>query len=95
MEVAAAGRPAILVPYPHATADHQSANARWMEAGGAAIVISDAELTPERLRAEATALLADPERLARMAAAASELARPDAAERIAGEVLAAAGGADR
>jgi UDP-N-acetylglucosamine--N-acetylmuramyl-(pentapeptide) pyrophosphoryl-undecaprenol N-acetylglucosamine transferase len=91
MEVAAAGRPAILVPYPHATADHQSANARWMEAGGAAVVISDAELTPERLRAEATALLADPERLARMAAAAGELARPDAAERIAGEVLAAAG----
>jgi UDP-N-acetylglucosamine--N-acetylmuramyl-(pentapeptide) pyrophosphoryl-undecaprenol N-acetylglucosamine transferase len=91
MEVAAAGRPAILVPYPHATADHQSANARWMEAGGAAVVISDAELTPERLRAEATALLADPERMARMAAAAGELARPDAAERIAGEVLAAAG----
>ena len=93
MEVAAAGRPAILVPYPHATADHQSANARWMEAGGAAVVISDAELTPERLRAEATALLADPERLARMAAAAGDLARPDAAERIAGEVLAAAGAA--
>ena len=91
MEVAAAGRPAILVPYPHATADHQSANARWMEAGGAAIVITDAELTPERLRAEATALLADPERLARMAAAAGDLARPDAAERIAAEVLAAAG----
>ncbi len=91
MELAAAGRPAILVPYPHATADHQSANARWMEAGGAAIVIGDAELSPERLSAEATALLADPERLARMAAAARELARPDAAERIAGEVLAAAG----
>ena len=90
MEVAAAGRPAILVPYPHATADHQSANARWMESGGAAIVIPDAELTPERLGAEASALLADPARLGRMATAARELARPDAAERIAAEVLQAA-----
>ena len=90
MEVAAAGRPAILVPYPHATADHQTANARWMESGGAAIVIPDAELTPERLAAEASALLEDPARLARMSAAARGLARPDAAERIASEVLEAA-----
>ena len=58
-----------------------------MESGGAAIVIPDAELTPERLGAEATALLADPARLGRMATAARELARPDAAERIAAEVL--------
>lgn len=90
MELAAAGRPAILVPYPHATADHQTANARWMESGGAAIVIPDAELTPERLGAEAEGLLADPARLAQMAAASRALARPDAAERIAAELLAAA-----
>jgi len=92
MEIAAAGRPAILVPYPHATADHQSANARWMESGGAAIVIADDELTPQRLAAEAGPLLADPELRGRMAAASRRLARPDAAERIAEEVLAAAAG---
>lgn len=91
MEVAAAGRPAILVPYPHATADHQATNARWMESGGAAIVIPDERLTPELLGSEAGALLADPARLSRMASAARSLARPDAAEAIAGEVLAAAG----
>jgi UDP-N-acetylglucosamine--N-acetylmuramyl-(pentapeptide) pyrophosphoryl-undecaprenol N-acetylglucosamine transferase len=91
MEIAAAGRPAILVPYPHATADHQSANAAWMESGGAAVVIPDDQLTPDRLASEATALLEDPARLDQMAAASRALARPDAAERIAGEVLAAAG----
>ena len=89
MEIAAAGRPALLIPYPDATADHQSANAAWMEAGGAALVIEDAELTAERLRTEAGALLADPARLAVMASASRALAKPDAAERIAAEVLAA------
>ncbi len=88
-EIAAAGRPAILVPYPHATADHQSENARWMERGGAAIVIPDAELTADRLRAAAMDLLADPGRLGEMSRASRSLARPDAAERVAGEVLAA------
>jgi UDP-N-acetylglucosamine--N-acetylmuramyl-(pentapeptide) pyrophosphoryl-undecaprenol N-acetylglucosamine transferase len=92
MEIAAAGRPAILVPYPHATGDHQSANAAWMADGGAAVVIADSDLTPERLLAEATALLDDPERLERMARASAALGRPDAADRIAAEVLAAAGG---
>ncbi|MGG7380578.1 UDP-N-acetylglucosamine--N-acetylmuramyl-(pentapeptide) pyrophosphoryl-undecaprenol N-acetylglucosamine transferase, partial [Escherichia coli] len=65
-EVAAHGRPAILVPYPHATADHQTQNARWMADRGAAVVIADAELTPQRLRAEVDALMADPERLRAM-----------------------------
>ena len=51
-EIAAHGRPAILVPYPHASADHQSANARWMEQAGAAVVVPDAELTPARLASE-------------------------------------------
>ncbi len=90
-EVAAAGRPAILVPFPHATAGHQHTNARWMADAGAAVTIDDAELTPERLAAAAGELLGDPERLERMAAASLALARPDAAERIAAEVLAAAG----
>jgi UDP-N-acetylglucosamine--N-acetylmuramyl-(pentapeptide) pyrophosphoryl-undecaprenol N-acetylglucosamine transferase len=90
-EVAAAGRPAILVPYPHATADHQSANAAWMAQAGAATVIADAELDPGRLAAEVEGLFGDPEKLAAMAAASHGLARPDAAQRIADEVLAAAG----
>src|SRR4051794_17408353 len=89
-EVAAHGRPAILVPYPHATADHQTANARWMAAGGAAIVIPDDELTAGRLRAEVDALLADAPRLEAMGRASAALARPDAAQRIAAELLAAA-----
>lgn len=90
-EIAAHGRPAILVPYPHATADHQSANARWMADGGAAVVVPDGELTPQRLRAEVDALMGDPERLRAMGRAAAALARPDAAQRIAAELLAAAG----
>jgi UDP-N-acetylglucosamine--N-acetylmuramyl-(pentapeptide) pyrophosphoryl-undecaprenol N-acetylglucosamine transferase len=89
-EVAAHGRPAILIPYPAAAADHQTANARWMADGGAAVVIRDADLTAERLRHEVDTLLADPDRLATMAAASAALARPDAAREIASEVLAAA-----
>jgi UDP-N-acetylglucosamine--N-acetylmuramyl-(pentapeptide) pyrophosphoryl-undecaprenol N-acetylglucosamine transferase len=89
-EVAAAGLPSILVPYPHASADHQTGNARWMEEGGAAVVVRDAELDAERLSAEVRALLADPGRLERMGEAASALSRPDAAERIAAGILDAA-----
>jgi UDP-N-acetylglucosamine--N-acetylmuramyl-(pentapeptide) pyrophosphoryl-undecaprenol N-acetylglucosamine transferase len=89
-EIAAHGRPAILVPYPHATGDHQRQNARWMVEGGAAVVLSDAELTPERLRGEIEALLGDPDRLAAMGRASASIGRPDAAQRIAAEVLAAA-----
>ena len=88
-ELAAAGRPAILVPYPYATADHQRTNAKWMADAGAAVAFDDAELTPELLAREADGLLADAERLERMAAASRGLARPDAAERIAAEVLTA------
>jgi UDP-N-acetylglucosamine--N-acetylmuramyl-(pentapeptide) pyrophosphoryl-undecaprenol N-acetylglucosamine transferase len=91
-EVAAHGRAAILVPYPHASADHQTSNARWMERAGAAVVVPDAELTAARLRHEVDALLADPARLDAMARASLALARPDAAQRIAAEVLAAAAG---
>jgi len=90
-EIAAAGRPAILVPYPHASGRHQHANAEWMAAGGAAVVIEDDQLGPGRLRELATGLLGDPERLGAMAAASAALARPDAAERVAGELLAAIG----
>jgi UDP-N-acetylglucosamine--N-acetylmuramyl-(pentapeptide) pyrophosphoryl-undecaprenol N-acetylglucosamine transferase len=89
-ELAQYGLPAILIPYPHASADHQTANARWMAEAGAASILPDAELTPQRLRAEVDALLQDPERLAEMAAASRRLARPDAAAVVAREVLAAA-----
>jgi UDP-N-acetylglucosamine--N-acetylmuramyl-(pentapeptide) pyrophosphoryl-undecaprenol N-acetylglucosamine transferase len=89
-EVAAHGLPAVLVPYPHAAADHQTANARWMVDAGAAVLVPDAELTAQRLDDEVGALLNDPARLATMAAASRSLARPDAARDIAREVLAAA-----
>lgn len=90
-EITAHGKPAILVPYPHAAADHQTANARWMEQQGASIVIPDSELSAEKLRRTVDGLLADPARLRAMAAASAALARPDAAAAIAAEVLAAGG----
>jgi UDP-N-acetylglucosamine--N-acetylmuramyl-(pentapeptide) pyrophosphoryl-undecaprenol N-acetylglucosamine transferase len=89
-EVIAAGRPAILAPFPYATADHQTANAEWMRKGGAASVVLDAELSAERLGAEVTAVLGDQARLQEMATAARRMAKPDAARRIADEVLGAA-----
>jgi UDP-N-acetylglucosamine--N-acetylmuramyl-(pentapeptide) pyrophosphoryl-undecaprenol N-acetylglucosamine transferase len=89
-EVASHGLPAILVPYPHATGDHQASNARWMADAGAAIVVADEDLTAPRLRAEVDALLGDRARLAAMAAASKALARPDAAAAVAAEILAAA-----
>jgi UDP-N-acetylglucosamine--N-acetylmuramyl-(pentapeptide) pyrophosphoryl-undecaprenol N-acetylglucosamine transferase len=89
-ELAQYGLPAILVPYPYASGNHQAANARWMADHGAALVVPDAELTPQRLRAEVDALLADEPRRSAMAAASAALARPDAARDIAQEVLAAA-----
>jgi UDP-N-acetylglucosamine--N-acetylmuramyl-(pentapeptide) pyrophosphoryl-undecaprenol N-acetylglucosamine transferase len=89
-EIASHGRPAILIPYPHATADHQASNARWMADAGAAVVVPDAELTPQRLRAVVDALLGDPARLEAMAEASARLARPHAAADVAAEVLGAA-----
>jgi UDP-N-acetylglucosamine--N-acetylmuramyl-(pentapeptide) pyrophosphoryl-undecaprenol N-acetylglucosamine transferase len=89
-EIAASGTPAILVPYPHASADHQAENARWMENAGAAAVIDDGELDGGRLAREVAALFADRERLGEMARAAKGLARPDAAKEIADELLEAA-----
>jgi UDP-N-acetylglucosamine--N-acetylmuramyl-(pentapeptide) pyrophosphoryl-undecaprenol N-acetylglucosamine transferase len=90
-ELAQYGLPAVLVPYPHATADHQTANARWMEQGGAATVIADAELTPRRLRTAVDAIALDDGRFAAMAAASARLARPDAARDVARAVLEATG----
>jgi UDP-N-acetylglucosamine--N-acetylmuramyl-(pentapeptide) pyrophosphoryl-undecaprenol N-acetylglucosamine transferase len=89
-ELAQYGLPAVLIPYPSASGDHQTANARWMEEGGAATVLADAELTAPQLRTVVDAILLDPERLVTMAAAARALARPDAAADVAREVLRAA-----
>lgn len=91
-EIAAYGKPAILVPYPFAAADHQTGNARWMVDAGAAVLVPDGELDAARLGAEVDALLQDPERLTRMGQASARLARPHAAADIAAEVLAAAHG---
>jgi len=87
LELAAAGLPSVLVPYPHATADHQTGNARYMEREGAAVVVPDAELDGPRLAREVGALLAAPARLRAMAAAAERLAKPDAAATIARAAL--------
>lgn len=84
-ELAAAGVPALLVPYPYATADHQTLNARHFEEGGGAIVVSEGEL--DRVPGLVDELLADPDRLARMSKAMRLLARPDAATEIAAELV--------
>lgn len=91
-ELAQYGLPAVLVPYPHASADHQTANARWMERAGAAVVIPDAELTGTRLARCVGELVGDPARLSAMATASRKLAKPNAAADIAHEVLRAAAG---
>jgi UDP-N-acetylglucosamine--N-acetylmuramyl-(pentapeptide) pyrophosphoryl-undecaprenol N-acetylglucosamine transferase len=94
-ELAAIGRPSILVPYPHATADHQAKNAKWLSDAGAAVVVPDADLTADTLRGLVGALLSDPRRLEAMAEAARSVGRPDAAARVADEVLAIARGGRR
>jgi UDP-N-acetylglucosamine--N-acetylmuramyl-(pentapeptide) pyrophosphoryl-undecaprenol N-acetylglucosamine transferase len=82
-ELAAAGRPAILIPYPYATDDHQRHNAEAVELAGAAIVLLNEELEGNTLFDRIHELVADRARLTKMATAARRLAHPDAAERIA------------
>lgn len=89
-ELAVIGRPAILVPLPHALDQDQRANADMLEKTGGAIRIDQAAFTPERLAAEVAALAGDPERQAAMAAAARSAGAVDAAERLADLVLATA-----
>jgi UDP-N-acetylglucosamine--N-acetylmuramyl-(pentapeptide) pyrophosphoryl-undecaprenol N-acetylglucosamine transferase len=87
LELAAAGLPSLLVPYPHATADHQTGNARWMEREGAAVVVPDDELDGPRLAREVAALLGAPARLRAMSTAAERVAKSDAAATIARAAL--------
>jgi UDP-N-acetylglucosamine--N-acetylmuramyl-(pentapeptide) pyrophosphoryl-undecaprenol N-acetylglucosamine transferase len=84
-ELAAAGTPAILVPYPYATAHHQELNARYFERGGGAVVALERDLA--RVPALVDELLASPERLERMSAAMKALAKPEAADVIADELV--------
>ncbi|MCA3730901.1 MAG: undecaprenyldiphospho-muramoylpentapeptide beta-N-acetylglucosaminyltransferase [Phenylobacterium sp.] len=89
-EFAIAGRPAILVPLAVALDDDQGQNARVMAEAGGAVVAREDQLTVETMSAALVKLLGNPDRLARMAAGAASLARPDAAERLADLVEAVA-----
>jgi UDP-N-acetylglucosamine--N-acetylmuramyl-(pentapeptide) pyrophosphoryl-undecaprenol N-acetylglucosamine transferase len=94
-EVAAAGKPAIFVPFPRAADDHQRRNAEALVQAGAAVLIPEAELTSARLVKAVGELLADKKRLGEMAAAARRLARPNAAQDIAKMAASLAGVATR
>ncbi len=83
--------PSILVPYPHATADHQTSNARQIGAAARRSSCPTTSSTARAWRARSAALLGDDARLRSMGSAARELARPDAAQTIAREVLAIGG----
>ena len=81
-EITASGKPAILIPYPHAIYGHQERNARVLERAGAAVVILDQGLTGERLATAVSNLIEDPAQLRNMSACSRALGRPDAAERV-------------
>jgi UDP-N-acetylglucosamine--N-acetylmuramyl-(pentapeptide) pyrophosphoryl-undecaprenol N-acetylglucosamine transferase len=84
-ELAAAGKPSVLIPGEFATADHQAKNAEYFARSGGAIVVRESEVgrAPELIRS----LLDDPPRLAQMSEAMQKLARPDAADEVAEELL--------
>jgi UDP-N-acetylglucosamine--N-acetylmuramyl-(pentapeptide) pyrophosphoryl-undecaprenol N-acetylglucosamine transferase len=93
-EITALGKPALLIPFPYATDDHQSANARSLVEAGAALLVADDDLDGARLLKELHELLGDKEGLANMGRASLSLGRPDAAVRILARVeniLAASG----
>jgi UDP-N-acetylglucosamine--N-acetylmuramyl-(pentapeptide) pyrophosphoryl-undecaprenol N-acetylglucosamine transferase len=92
-EVCAVGRASVLIPYPFAAGDHQMHNARAMEAAGAAVCMPSEEASPPRIAGVLRLLARDPERRARMAAAARARGRPHAARVIARDLLRLAGGA--
>lgn len=89
-ELTARGIPAILIPYPYAAENHQEHNARALEEAGAARMILDRDLTPERLSSVLTELLSEPDKLRAMAKASRAMGRPQAASDIADLVLAIA-----
>jgi UDP-N-acetylglucosamine--N-acetylmuramyl-(pentapeptide) pyrophosphoryl-undecaprenol N-acetylglucosamine transferase len=85
-EITAAGKPAIFIPFPRAADDHQNVNARALERAGAAVVVEESNLGAAYLVDTISALLADPNRLQSMSAAAKSLAHPKALEEIAAMV---------
>jgi UDP-N-acetylglucosamine--N-acetylmuramyl-(pentapeptide) pyrophosphoryl-undecaprenol N-acetylglucosamine transferase len=91
-EITALGLPAVLVPFPFATDDHQTKNAAAMVAHGAAVLVPDGEIDDERFRDVIVELLSDAGRRASMAAASRSLGRPDAARRVADVARRAVGG---
>ena len=92
-ELTVAGRPAILVPLPSATDDHQTANAREMARAGGARMIAQTDFTPETLAAQIAAIAGEPEALANAAARAMSVGRPHATRDLADLVEQIAGGA--
>lgn len=90
-ELSIAALPSVLVPFPFAIDDHQTANARYMSDAGAAVLLPQSELTPQKLAEELKTLIKNPERIAAMARNALSLAKPDAAQRVAELCLMEAG----
>lgn len=81
-EITALGKPAVLVPYPYATDDHQTLNAHAVVEAGGARLVPDAEIESQEFIELVTSLMEDPGERANMAAASASLGRPDAAERV-------------
>ena len=90
-ELAASGTPAVLIPFPGATDDHQRKNARVLADAGAAVLLDERDLTPDRLADTIAGLLLDESRLRTMSEAVGRFARPDAAARIADTIETLAG----
>ncbi len=90
-ELTVLGKPSLLIPLPRAASDEQRLNARRLEAAGAAVVLEEQDLTPERLVQEVRGLLQAPERLAQMSEAGTTLGIGDAEQRLADLVMEMAG----
>jgi UDP-N-acetylglucosamine--N-acetylmuramyl-(pentapeptide) pyrophosphoryl-undecaprenol N-acetylglucosamine transferase len=86
-ELAITGLPSVLIPYPYAIDDHQSRNAQVLEATGAAVLLPQNELTPERLATVLSTMINSPERLELMSQEARNVARPAASEIVAAVCL--------
>ena len=82
-EIAAAGKPTVYVPFPRSADDHQRRNAEAMQNAGAAVMLEEKDLTPQRLVEVVAGLLADPAKLQTMSQAARRMAHPNAAREIA------------